>query len=482
MRFPSTARRVFLLAALAATATTPAAAQWRDARVAQHGELRLGAAGVFSLSDSRFGDPLAPGGAERAPLGPPVFSARISDDWFGPFATLRTRLNTFFDADPEDPFEIPEGGLALIANTFELTADRRIVPFDAELGLPARFSVGLRVPLVQNLLTPRGFGIAEGVVGWNPDTAWNRAALAAVDMQWEELGGAIFLPTSGSEAGQALQARAAAAGAEPLRLPESPVSWVGRTGVAGSDALFGGRFVGGRPQYELGDIEARVAFQVAGGRDPVPSGTARFDASVDLGVRFPTGLLSDAEFLVLPRPELGLTGIMGGARAELRGPRLGLAMAASLARLGDVDLVQRLWEGDPEGDLTPPPELATLRWSPGTRLSLEALPYVRPVEEIRVMLAYGFHRASEQYVLERTDVDGNPLEPVVADAAASAHRWGLGIDYSTRSRYVEGRSSIPMEAGVHFRETFAGSDGAAAERIVEMRLRLFFRLWGGGPS
>jgi hypothetical protein len=458
----------------------PVSAQWRGAQVAAAGELRLGVAGEFSIHDSRFGHVLRPGSGEREPLATEDLLARISDEAFAPFSTLRAQLNTFFAAFPDIPFEIPEGGLGVTAGALEVSADHRVVPFDAELGLPGRFSVGVRVPLVQNLLTPRRFRVESGAVGWNPDPEWNRAVLAAVDSQFVLVGGNVFLPTATSPAGIALQERVGAATGEQLRLPDAVVDWIGRAGVAGAEGLIAGRFAGGRPQWELGDVEARVGFQLLGSRGALPRNGVAARAAVDLALRLPTGLASDADYLVLPRPETGLSGVSAGIRADVRGGRFGAAAAARLERLGETTLRQRTWGSPPEAGLVGEPVETDLRWNPGTRVFLEAFPYLLLVEELRLVGSYGFGRRAERYTWERTPPDGGPIETTVAEAGRTAHRWGLGLDYSTLDAYRRGQAGIPFEAGVHFRETFAGADGTPAARAVEMRLRLFFRVWGRG--
>lgn len=457
------------------------AAQAPSARVAEPGTIGFRVGGVFSSYGGRFGHPFSPADGTRVPLANEVFAGRIADPSFEPFETLRGRLNVFFDSIPGEPFQVPAGGLALTTSRLEAQADHREVPFELELGLLPRISVGVRVPLVQHTLVVSGFEAGEGNVGRNPDPAGNRALLIGVDSAFAELGGSPLLPTRDSPAGVALRQRVAEAtqGGE-LLLPADPLARLGAAGVPGLDGIPLGRFDPALPGWELGDTEVQLSLQLARPYAGVAGGTS-LGAALDVGVRIPTGTAPDAAYLVHPRPSIGVGGVTAGLRADLQTRRFGAAAALRMQRLRGLTLPQQLWpEPGDEGSLVGPPQSVELLWEPGTRVSVEVHPYVRLVNEIRLLGSYGFERRSERYSARIPVGDTGTVEEVLGEGPAVVQRWGAGIEYSTLRRYQAGEADLPFEAAVLFRNALAGRGGAPDDRTVMVQLRLFLRLWGRG--
>jgi hypothetical protein len=460
------------------------AAQTIDAGVTAPGVASFRVGGVFTAYDARFGHPFGAGPRGRQPLTDEAFFGRVDDGAFAPFATLRTGLNAFFDLFPDAPLEVGAGEIALATSQLRARADHRVVPFEVDVGVLPRVSVGVRVPLVQHWLEVTGFQIAEGNVGWNPNPTQNRALLATVDTALAALGASPFLPTQNSELGAALLERVrAATDGQELQLPTGVPDHVWIGGITGIEARLTGRHEPGRPAWALGDSEVRLSARLLGeDARAIPAGgtplTVR--AAVDVGVRLPTGTAPDADYLVFPKPEQGIFGYSAGLRSELSTPRVGAGMNLRVQRLNPITLQQRLWPGegmDPEFEGLPavPPSLLDVRWEPGTRLAFDIMPFARIVDEIRIAAAYGFHRRSgESFTFSA--VEGGATESVRGDAA-TAQRWGVGLQYSTLDAYREGRANVPFDASIFVRNSFTGGGGAPAGRTVEMQGRLFIRLW-----
>jgi hypothetical protein len=459
-----------------------AEAQTIDATVAPRGFGSFRVGGTFSAYDARFGHPFG-AGQGRESLADEAFFGRIDDEAFAPFTTLRTGLNAFFAARPGTPFTVDPGDLALTTSRLRARADHRSVPFEVDVGVLPRISIGARVPLVQHWLDVTGFEIADGNVGWNPNPAQNLAILTAVDTAFAALGGGAFLPTQGSAAGIALLERVrAATGGQELQLPAGVPDHVRRPGVTGVPALLTGRHTPGSPAWALGDSEVRLSLRLAGEERTDAAGPQALTlrGALDIGVRLPTGPRPDADYLVFPKPEQGIFGLLAGFRSEIATPRLGMGANLHVQRLSPITLEQRVWVADPQdpevdGLPAAPASVIEVRWEPGTRVALDLMPYVRAIDEIRIVAAYGLHRrVGERYAI--APVGGGATEPVAGEAA-TAHQLGLGLQYSTLGAYQEGRANVPFDAAVFVRHAFTGSGGAPAARTVEMRGRLFLRLW-----
>jgi hypothetical protein len=453
-------------------------AQQARAQVADWGVTSLRVGGAFSIFDSRFGHPLRPAESEREPLANELFVAQVGDERFAPFGTLRTRLNSFFEAVPGSAASVAAGNLFLETNRLEVSADHREVPFELEVGVLPRISIGVRVPLVQHWTSITGFRASGGNVGWNPDPALNRELLASIDTAFALLGGGPFLPTRDSPAGVALRQRVAqAAPGRELLLPEALLTRLGAEGLAGVEQIGLGRHEPARAAWELGDTEVLLSLQLLR-PDRGGARTVSVTAAVDAGVRIATGTPPDADYPVLPRPLLGIAGTVAGLRVDAQAARLGAAAAVRVQHLGEVTFEHRFWPSSVPDTLAGAPATTPIRWSPGTQVAFDAMPYFRLVNEIRVLGAYGYERRSETLTILDAAAEA-AFGGSAAEGPMVAQRWGAGLEYSTLRRYGAGEADLPFEAGLFFRSAFAGQGGAPADRTVAMYLRLFVRLWGG---
>ena len=459
-------------------AATPgvALAQVESARVLPPGMIRIHAGGTSAFVDSRFGSPLN-GGTSSEPLAAP-FQTVLADSTFAPFRTLQQNLNILFAASDTlgSPFRAASDNLVASVSEVRTVSDARSVPVGIEVGVFPRIAVGVRVPLVNTRLRARQLGILESTIGINPDPAGNRVLFdtvgARLGANTTALGRSAFLPTAGSDLGRALQQKVrAASGGQELRLPSAPLTAAGIEGFRDAELLGTGRFDPRESQWEVGDAElsAKVEFLNRNADFPYPAveGGFAYRGAIEAGLRVPTGTPADAGYLVLPVPEQGL----GGAFIHLYNDIFisGRAWATAEARweqLQGLDLQRPTRLPDSE------PASGTVRWEPGTRIALALSPRFRLTEELSLLGQYRYlRRADESFAVP------DSRQPVGA-TAGTAQLWSIGAEYSTLPAYLAGETPLPLEASIVLRDTFAGSSGAAAVRVVEVRASLYRWLWG----
>jgi hypothetical protein len=474
----------FLLAVLGmALCGTRLEAQGLEPHLPAPGVLGFRVGGLFSVYDARFGHPTRAAETGRQPLTNELFVERIDDVVFAPLLPLRTQLSGFFAADADAP-EIEPGSLFLDVDRLRTRADHRTVPFEVSLGVLPRLSVAVRVPLAQYWLSVTGFQVADGNVGWNPDQVGNAALLAQVDTALATLGRNPFLPTRGSVFGAALQERVRqATGGRELQLPAAPLAFVGRQGVRGAETIRAGGHDPARPAWELGDAEVRVAARLLWGgpaAEPPAAVGLTIRAVAEVALRLPTGRPPDEGYLALPRPEQGLGGVAMGLHGAVDRAPFGVAASLQVQRLGGVEFRQRIWPAaatQPADAVVPrnPAAVLTGRWEAGTRLGLELRPYLHLADEIRLATVYGLRQRRGQQFSQT----GGGEPPLSGGETETAQVWGVGAEFSTVGPYQAGRADVPFVAGLLFRNSFAGSGGAPADRTLEMYGQLFIRAWGG---
>jgi hypothetical protein len=461
---------LLVLSALASTAF----AQQPATHVAPPGVMRFGVGGIGAFADARFGSAVpadSAGGSGRTPLSVPV-AAVLVDSTYAPLSSLQQTLNTFFaatDSVAGAPFRASAETLRLTASAVRARAEERVVPFELELGLLPRISVVARGSVVRDDLRAGRLAVSGGTVGVNPDRAYNirlmtslRDSLGAGAVA---VGGSALLPVAGSPAGEALQARvrAAAGDGRELRLPAGPAAEVALEGFAAADQFSVGPFSPDSMRWSAGDSEvgARVQLLDVGAR------RTGVRAVAEGGARLATGQAPGAAYLVFPVPERGMSGAFARLAADLLlSPSVQLSAAAGWERLGGVTLERRVWSTEPGADGLPTFTLDTLRWEPGSRVTLAVAPTLRPVEEIGIFARYGYVQRQ-----------GESLGGV--GLARSAQQWGAGVEFSTLRPYAAGRTPVPFTASIAYRQTFAGSGGEPAARALELRGSLYLRLWGG---
>jgi hypothetical protein len=455
-------------------------AQDSPARVLPPGALSVQVGGTFTAFTHVYGAPGA-GGGERTAYSAP-FPARLTPDVFRPLQILESRLEQvlgrLFEEEEQEEGQTPApvGPLMVETSAVHFTADRREVPLTLELGVFPRFSVHVRLPLTQDRLEVSGLDVAGGTVGMNPDPVSNRQLLLGVDTALANLAGGRLLPVAGTEAGFQLQeaVRTLTAG-EELRLPVEAAGGLGIGGVQPLPGLDAGAYRPDEAIWGLGDatVSARFALVNTFGMAPAPVLGAGLRATAEAGIRLPTGNAATSSYLGVIPPEEGLGGFFVVAAVDaFATPRWGASGQLRWESLGSVEVGRRTWTA-PDEDFLPVPVDGTVLWDPGSRVSLAVLPTFQLVPEIGITGRYSFARQSGE------TVGGWPGAP---SGVRSAHLWGVGFTYSTLGAGGPRAGTMPFEASFRIASTVAGSGGQPATRSVQMGLRFYRRIWGGGAS
>ena len=471
------------LLAAALLAPAHARAQGEDARVLPRGWVELRATGFYTQFDSRF----APGGSQA--LGD-AFSAQlnaVAERVLTPVATPAVaRLDTFFTntaagvTNPTTP-----AAPALGAVNARLAGDVRRAPFSLWYGLTRRITVGVTVPFERNGTSVAGISLG-GTLGLNTAVAANQAVLAKLG--YGALGGSLLLPTAGSPAGTELQRRVRELSpGDSLVLPThgiSPGELVANSTLnaqlsAEEEAALGA--VSGATPYYLGDIEVGARFQLINRvrytrpDSAAPSGVR---AALLLNLRLPTGPAADTTFfLVLPR-EVGHAGVSADLLGDFSlARRYWVSASAGITKLLPRN-IQRFAFSDEH--LFPADSLGfrLVRREPGLRLRASVMPRYRLTREMSFAALYQFEHTAATVYTSADSVEGVELGPVERAEGWTTHSFGVGAGYSTVAAYAEGRTRIPVEFSLVYRNAVVGSGFAAHSGTVEVTGRVLYQLVG----
>lgn len=475
-----------LLLAIAALAPAPARAQGPDARVLPRGwiEFRLG--GFYTQFDSRFGSD----GTEA--LGD-LFSSQlqtVAERVLNPIAgPVRTQLDTFFTqtaGQVQNPVSPEAPGIGTVAA--HLAGDLRRAPLMFSYGLNRRITLSLTVPIERNGTSVAGIGFEGSSLGLNTAAAANQTVLTKLGVQYAALGGAVLLPTRGSAAGIELQRRVGLLSpGDSLVLPTHGVTaseLLGTTALAAQlngdeQAAFGA--VSAATGFKLADLElgARVQLinRVRSARPDSlsPSGVR---AAVQLNLRLPTGAAADTAFLLMIPRETGHAGVSADAFADVfLARRYWVTASAGFSQLMPRDVLRRPFSlTRPFPSDTVPFRLA--RREPGMRLRASVMPRYRLTREMTFAAAYQFEHAAATTYTSADSLGDVFLGPVERIDAWTAHSVGFGASYSTLAAYSEGRTSMPVEFSLLYRNAVAGSGFAAHSGTIEFTGRVLYQLVG----
>jgi len=482
-RFRSAAGALLLALSLA---PAHARAQGDDARVLPRGWVEVRATGFYTQFDSRF----APGGSEA--LGD-AFSAQlqgVAERVLAPTVTpVVARLDTFFTStasrvtNPTSP-TAPGFGTA----TARLAGDVRRAPFSLWYGLTRRITVGVTVPFERNGTAVAGISFEGSQLGLNTAAAANQTILNKIGAQYAALGGATLLPTAGSPAGVELQRRVRELSpGDSLVLPThglSPGEILANTTLAGrltdeEEAAFGS--VSAATPYYLGDVEVGARFQLVNrvrAVRPDSAAPAGVRAAVLLNLRLPTGPAADTTFnLVLPR-EVGHAGVAGDLFADFfLARRYWVTASAGVTKLLPRNILRFSFSDE---HLFPADSLGfrVVRREPGLRLRASVMPRYRLTREMSFAALYRFEHAAATTYTSADSVEGVELGPVERTEAWTAHSFGVGAGYSTVAAYAEGKTRIPVEFSLVYRNAVAGSGFAPHSGTIEVSGRVFYQLVG----
>jgi hypothetical protein len=484
MRFRSVAGALLLAAALA---PAHARAQGEDARVLPRGWIEVRAGGFYTQFDSRFG----PGGT--VPLGDEFQTQlqTVAERVLLPLATpAKAQLDSFFTGtaarvtNPVTP-EAP----ALGTVNARLAGDFRRAPFTLSYGVTSRLMVGITVPFERNGTAVSGLSLADGTLGLNPSADANAAVLTRVGASYAALGRAVLLPTRGSAAGVELQRRVSAlAAGDTLILPTHGISPAELLASAtllaqltGDEAAAFGTVSAATPYY-LGDVEVsarfRVVNRVRGYPFPDSANAGGFRASVAATLRLPTGPHADTTFLLVMPRDVGHAGVSADVYGDwFLARRYWVSASAGFTKLLAHDVLRR-----PFGDTRLFPSdsvpFRSVRRAPGSRLRASLMPRYRLTRELTFAAAYQFEHAGATTYTASDDAGDVGLGPVERTDAWTAHSVGIGASYSTMPAFWEGKTRLPLEFSLLYRNTVLGSGFAPHAGTIELGGRVLYQLVG----
>ncbi len=227
--------------------------------------------------------------------------------------------------------------------------------------------------------------------------------------------------------------------------------------------------------YRLGDIETELTVGLLRGE--------HLRAALDATVRLPTGTNQSPSHAFDLGTGDGQTDIEIGIEAAAETSRLALALSG-----------RRIWQL---------PDRVRMRWAPaqqpivpiaflfdterdlGDVVQLSIHPGIKLNEAIRAYVsAYYFSKGHDSYGLSTgQNLPADPgLTPPTPQQMSEGTAWrafylGAGIHYR-QDRRADGRPSLPIEAGLHYQAAFSGAERTPKSTMVNLYLRLYYRLWG----
>jgi hypothetical protein len=106
------------------------------------------------------------------------------------------------------------------------------------------------------------------------------------------------------------------------------------------------------------------------------------------------------------------------------------------------------------------------------------MPRYRLTRELTFALAYQFEHAGATAYSASDDAGEVGLGPVERTDAWTAHSVGVGASYSTLPAFFAGRTRIPVEFSLLYRNTLAGSGFAPHAGTIELGGRVLYQLRG----
>lgn len=460
------------------------------------------------------------------PLGQSFSASQLGVRQFPGLATAENALRTLTGAP----------NLSLNLGQSLATANTRIVttPLMLQYGVTDRLTIGAMVPVVQTHstvfveLNPRSLGTPATInAGPNPVRSNNAAAIQANTALLAQLKSAHDSLTdfvarcqqsncgSLSDANQALATTDAyLAAVKTVYGTDSQASLFAPFGTAQAqivanlgtlqntiNGLFGSNyFTFGPPaaangiaaQFQLQQLATAnpgVAFDSLGSPDRIGIGdvevSARFKlldgfADTTRGMNLRATLLGVAR-IGTGRPPTGTvpfevgtgtgqTSADAGAIVDVRfGRRVMATVGAQYTSYFTSSDVARLPNSDYA--LFPLDVPIAGSWREGDALQVEATPRISLTDYFTFFGAYTFrHQAASKY----TSPDA-PVLPLFA--ATTEQRAGLGFGYSTVTRYVRGRSFLPIELSFTHLETLTATGGLVPKYgRDQIELRIYYRL------
>lgn len=481
MPTPSALRVAALLVSLLTFGGGAAHAQGEDAMVLPRGTVEVGAMGIYTNFDSRFGD----GGTVS--LGAPFAASFPLSLLPVPNALTTSALDTIFKitrAKGQPGYTISPQDLELGTLNLGLAADRRDAPIRLRVGVTSRLTLGVALPIERRATAVTRAVLEDATLGTNLAGDSLAKLLAKVDPTLADAGRAPLLPLRGTPAAVALQQQYTAITGDTttLPLPGRAVNLIElNTGLAaaGLDSL---PFHNDRAQYAPGDLEVSARYQLLNtlpARIQPLHGPAGVRLALEAGYRFPTGQGIDVDSSVL---RLVTGSGHGGPTAALFGDaftgRFWLTAYGRYSVLFKRDVLRLSW--DPLRPYLPPSAPVTVSRDPGDLLELALTPRYRLTDEISLGGRYAFvHEGEARY--DPGPGQGLAYFGLEATPARTSQLLGAGMSYSTLAAFDAGRTRMPFEASLLYETAVTGSGGAPRIGRVTMTGRFFLQAWNRPP-
>ncbi|HEU0053816.1 MAG TPA: hypothetical protein VFQ39_11595 [Longimicrobium sp.] len=463
------------------------AQQMNDARVVPRGWIEVRGFGDFARYDARFAD----GGtvALGAPYVPAYQSlaARLAAPVL---PSLQTSVAAFFQqtagqvTNPTAPTDLAIGDV-----NFEVSTDLRRVPLGVDFGLTSRISLGVTVPFERRSSSPTELLLRGGTVGINANPERNAVLLGRIDPAYAALGRLAFLPTAESAAGAELQRRVKAIVGDSvsLVLPTRGVSLQellndpGRRALLDADEQAALEVRNASAGFRLGDVEvgARVMlFNTAPATPFADSARATgFRSTLGVRARLATGASADTAYLLEVPSRNGHFGVGVDLHNDwFLSRRWWVTAAGTFEQRFGADVTRRAFAAD--RPFPPDTALRTLHRTPGARFLASVTPRYRLTREWGFAGFYGFEYEAETEFSAADDRGPVVLNPFEELGGWTAHRVGFGASYSTYEAYRQGRTPVPIEFWLLYRNTVAGDNLAPEAASIEVGGRFIYQLFG----
>ena len=480
------------------------------------GVFRFEADGFFETWDERYRD------GETEPLGASLASSALGVSLLPSLTEDESRIRTLAGLPG---FQLNLGNL-----TADAHADRGFANLGGTLGITSGIAIFGRMPLVRaRIQYELGLDGTGANVGGNPGLSTQDAFFGDFETALTTLSGRIaagaydgdpalraaadaalaegsalhdglfqllsdpqtaspFLPTTSSDAGQAINARIAALQAQlagPLGVPgfastpllpgETTTENELETFIANPSGPVSLRTGQSLVSYR-GDAEAGVAVTLADRWD-LQGKKGGFRAAVEGLVRFPTGNRARTDRLLALGTGDGQTDVEVRGTVDLGGGNLGVRLEGGYNRQLAGDIVARV---APPGQPFPGPDLlAELTLDPGDVVTVAARPFFRLARTIAILGTLEHQSRGEDEVTYRDEagaIPGVDAAVLAEGTKVSATVAGIGITYSNLGGLRPGGRGLPVDAGWSYERVIRATGGIVPNRH---RLRARFRVYVG---
>jgi len=228
----------------------------------------------------------------------------------------------------------------------------------------------------------------------------------------------------------------------------------------------------------LGDIEAAATYVFAD--------RSRFRGRATVTVRLPTGMAdSDRNFIDVGTGdhqldvELGVHNdlALGTSFHVIAAGRVGIQFADQLERR----------VSPPSLPIASLAQLALVRRDLGDYVAFDIIPTWRLDDVLSLGVRYAYFRQGATRFSYRDAADsartGLPASVLDQETAVRWMRIGVGVTFSTLSRFAAGRAGLPYTITIGYQNTLWGRGGRTPQTsLVYINLATYFRVWGGGGT